>query len=49
MLGAHILAAAPWASAATTSRAYSSVDVSRRGDPANRLWELKNTGAGAAP
>ena len=31
MLGAHIIAAAPWAAASTTSRAYSSVTRTRRG------------------
>jgi pectinesterase len=47
MLGAHIIAAAPWAAAATSSRAYSSVAVGAI--PANRLWEYMNAGAGAAP
>jgi pectinesterase len=47
VLGAHIIGAAPWAAAATTSRAYSSVAAGAI--PANRLWELSNTGAGAAP
>jgi len=46
VLGAHIAGAAPWASASTTSRAYSSVAVGAI--PANRLWEFQNTGAGAA-
>jgi pectin methylesterase-like acyl-CoA thioesterase len=46
MLGAHIIAAAPWATAATSGRAYSSVAVGAI--PANRLWEFQNTGAGAA-
>jgi pectinesterase len=47
MLGAHIIAAAPWDKAATSGRLYSSVAAG--GLPANRLWEYTNTGAGAAP
>ncbi|HVY31650.1 MAG TPA: pectinesterase family protein [Polyangiaceae bacterium] len=43
-LGAHI-AAAPWAEAATTKRPFSAVAGAY---PANRLFELKNTGPGAA-
>ena len=46
-LGAHIIAAAPWATAATSGRVYSSVAAGAI--PANRLWEYMNTGAGAAP
>jgi pectinesterase len=40
-LGAHVNGTSPWASAATTSRPFSSTatDV-----PANRLWEYTNTG-----
>jgi pectinesterase len=45
-LGAHIRAADPWAEAATTKRPFSSVAGSL---PANRLYELANTGPGAAP
>jgi pectinesterase len=45
-LGAHIRAADPWAPAATTSRAFSSVPVD--GLPPNRLYELGNTGDGSA-
>jgi pectinesterase len=44
-LGAHIRAADPWAVAATTKRPYSSVAGAL---PANRLYELGNTGPGAA-
>jgi len=47
VLGAHLKVATPWAQAATTNRAYSSVAVGAI--PANRLWEISNTGAGAAP
>ena len=46
-LGAHIIAAAPWATAATSGRTYNSVAAGAI--PANRLWEYMNTGAGAAP
>jgi pectinesterase len=46
MLGAHIIGASPWVAAATTSRAYSS--TANGAIPANRLWELMNTGPGAA-
>jgi len=46
MLGAHIIAAAPWDKAATSGRAYSSTATATL--PANRLWEYMNTGAGAA-
>jgi pectinesterase len=45
MLGAHIRAADPWAEAATTKRPFSSVPGTY---PANRLYELANTGPGAA-
>jgi pectinesterase len=44
-LGAHIRAADPWAEAATTKRPFSSVSGTY---PANRLFELGNTGPGAA-
>jgi pectinesterase len=44
-LGAHIRKQAAWAEAATTKRPYSSVTGTY---PANRLWELDNTGPGAA-
>jgi pectinesterase len=47
MLGAHIRIADPWGVAATTSRAFSATATG--GVPANRLYELTNTGAGAAP
>jgi pectinesterase len=40
-IGAHIKVAAPWAAAATTSRAFSA--------DGNRLYEFQNTGPGAAP
>jgi pectinesterase len=46
-LGAHIVSAAPWIAAASTSRPYSSVATTNF--PANRLFEYMNTGAGAAP
>jgi pectinesterase len=39
-IGGHIKIAAPWAAAATSSRAFSASD--------NRLYEYNNTGAGAA-
>lgn len=45
-LGAHIRAADPWAEAATTKRPFRSVAGSA---PANRLYELDNTGPGSAP
>lgn len=45
-LGVHIQATTPWRAAATTSRAYSSVDGAV---PANRFYEFGNTGPGAAP
>ena len=51
VLGAHISVAAPWTNASTTSRPYSSVPTTNAAGaaiPANRLWELTNTGAGAA-
>ncbi len=41
-LGAHVNGSAPWASAATTSRAFSSTPTSTL--PANRLYEFQNTG-----
>lgn len=44
-LGAHIQAAGPWRAAATTSRAYSSVDGAV---PANRFYEFQNSGPGSA-
>jgi len=44
-LGAHIRAADPWAVAATTGRPFSAVAGAY---PANRLYELMNTGDGAA-
>jgi pectinesterase len=44
-LGAHIRKQGAWAEAATTKRPYSSVMGTY---PANRLWELDNTGPGAA-
>jgi pectinesterase len=44
-LGAHILKAAPWAEAATTKRPFSSVAGMY---PANRLYELGNTGPGSS-
>jgi pectinesterase len=40
-IGAHVKVAAPWAAAATTSRAFSA--------DGNRLYEFQNTGPGAAP
>lgn len=43
-LGAHIRAADPWAEAATTKRPFSAVAGMY---PANRLFELNNTGPGA--
>jgi pectinesterase len=45
-LGPHIQAAAPWRAAATTSRPYSSVAGAV---PANRFYELANSGPGSAP
>ncbi len=39
-LGAHIRLANPWSAAATTARAFSA--------EGNRLWELHNSGPGAA-
>lgn len=45
-LGPHIRLADPWAEAATTKRPFS---AARGTYPANRLFELANTGAGAAP
>jgi len=45
-LGAHIQAAGPWRAAATTNRAYSSVDGAV---PANRFYEFQNSGPGSAP
>jgi pectinesterase len=45
-LGAHIRLADPWAEAATTKRPFSSNPGAY---PANRLFELSNTGPGAAP
>ena len=45
-LGVHIQSTTPWRAAATTNRPYSSVD----GDvPANRFYEFRNVGPGAAP
>ena len=44
-LGAHIRTQDPWAEAATTKRPFSSVGGAY---PANRLYELANTGPGAA-
>lgn len=44
-LGAHIRKTGPWASAATTSRPFGAVAGMY---PANRLYELGNTGPGAA-
>ncbi len=44
-LGAHIRASDPWAEAATTKRPFSSVAGAY---PANRLFELGNSGPGAA-
>jgi pectinesterase len=44
-LGAHIRTLDPWAEAATTKRPFSSVATTV---PANRLYELGNTGPGAA-
>jgi pectinesterase len=44
-LGAHIRAADPWAEAATTKRPFNSAQGTY---PANRLFELGNTGPGAA-
>ena len=41
-LGAHVNGTSPWASAATTSRAFSSTPTATL--PANRLWESGNTG-----
>ena len=51
MLGAHIRTAAPWAAAATSSRAFTSTPTGTGATAfvANRLWEYANTGAGAAP
>lgn len=46
-LGAHLRLVDPWAPAATTSRPFSAVAVN--GLPANRFYELGNTGPGAAP
>jgi len=40
-IGAHVPVAAPWAAAATSSRAF---DANK-----NRFFEYKNTGPGAAP
>ncbi|MDF3067595.1 MAG: acyl-CoA thioesterase [Polyangiaceae bacterium] len=45
-LGVHVRLADPWAPAATTSRPFSAVATTL---PANRLYELGNTGPGAAP
>jgi pectinesterase len=45
-LDAHIRAADPWSVAATTSRPFSATPGMY---PANRLYELSNTGPGAAP
>jgi pectinesterase len=42
MLGAHVNGTAPWASAATTSRPFSSTATETL--PANRLYEFQNTG-----
>jgi pectinesterase len=42
MLGPHVNGTAPWASAATTSRPFSSTATSSL--PANRLYEFQNTG-----
>jgi pectinesterase len=44
-LGAHIRAADPWAEAATTKRPFNSAQGTY---PANRLFELGNTGPGTA-
>lgn len=44
-LGAHIRVADPWAEAATTKRPFNSAQGTY---PANRLFELGNTGPGAA-
>jgi pectinesterase len=44
-LGAHVRAADPWAEAATTKRPFNSASGSY---PSNRLFELGNTGPGAA-
>lgn len=44
-LGAHIRTADPWAEAATTKRPFSAVAGMY---PANRLFELQNTGPGSA-
>jgi pectinesterase len=41
MLGAHVNATAPWASAATTGRTFSSTPTATL--PANRLWEFNDT------
>jgi len=41
-LGMHVNAAVPWQAAATTSRPFSSTPTDTL--PANRLWELNNTG-----
>jgi pectinesterase len=45
-LGPHVQTTTPWRAAATTSRAYSSVDGAV---PANRFYEFGNAGPGAAP
>jgi pectinesterase len=44
-LGAHVRASDPWAEAATTKRPFSTASGTY---PANRLFELGNTGPGAA-
>lgn len=44
-LGAHVRAADPWAEAATTKRPFNAAPGTY---PANRLFELSNTGPGAA-
>jgi pectinesterase len=44
-LGAHVRAADPWAEAATTKRPFNATAGTY---PANRLFELGNTGPGAA-
>ena len=45
VIGAHVIAAAPWSSAATTSRPFS---ISGETYPANRLYEYNNSGPGSA-
>ncbi len=45
-LGAHIFRDSPWAPSAIVGRPFHSVDTET---PANRLYELNNSGPGAAP